>query len=75
MSFTERDSLPANWRCMNCSGKLGVKDGTCLVVKYKDLQWVVDGSDFNVTILCRHCSTLNVFAGVDRTTTPAAAHK
>ena len=50
-SLDERD-----WRCRNCRTLLGVERSGRLHLKYKNAQFVVEGT---VTAVCRRCAELN----------------
>lgn len=47
------------WRCKKCQTLLGVGRESRLHLRYKQAQYIVDGGDFNVTAVCRSCSTIN----------------
>ena len=44
------------WRCRKCRSLLGVERSGRLHLKYKEAQFVVEGT---VTAVCRRCSELN----------------
>lgn len=48
-----------SWKCEACGTLLGVERRPRLHVRYKQLDLMVDGSDFIVTIPCRKCGRLN----------------
>ena len=51
--------MEREWRCKECDTLLGVERGTRLHLRYKQVQYVVDGGDYNVIAVCRNCSTVN----------------
>lgn len=55
--------MDQEWRCQMCNTLLGVKSGPRLHLRYKDVQYVVDGVDYSVIAVCRKCSTVNERSG------------
>ena len=51
--------MEKEWRCKECETLLGVDRGARLYLRYKQAQYVVDGSDYSVIAVCRNCSTVN----------------
>jgi len=47
------------WRCIKCKTLLGAEKGSRLHLRYKQMQYVVGGEDYNITAVCRKCSTIN----------------
>ena len=54
---------PESWYCEKCHTLLGVGRTPRMHLRYKKAQYVVCGSDFDVTATCRNCSTINVRHG------------
>ena len=52
----QKSSSEQEWRCRKCRSLLGVERSGRLHLKYKDAQFVVEGT---VTAVCRRCSELN----------------
>jgi RNase P subunit RPR2 len=65
--------MEREWRCKKCNTLLGVERGARLHLRYKQAQYVVDGSDFNVLAVCRNCSTVNERIGVQAPPQPVVA--
>ena len=55
--------MEEQWRCWKCDSLLGVDSGAHLCLRYKESQYVVDGTDYNVIAVCRSCSTINERSG------------
>jgi phage FluMu protein Com len=51
--------MEREWRCKKCDRLLGVEHGPRLHLRYKQAQYVVVGTDYNVIAVCRNCSTVN----------------
>lgn len=51
--------MEVEWRCKECDTLLGVRTGARLHLRYKQAQYIVDGSDFSVIAVCRSCFTVN----------------
>lgn len=47
------------WRCKECETLLGVERGPRLHLRYKQVQYVVDGGDYIVIAVCRNCTAVN----------------
>ena len=50
--------MEREWRC-TCNTLLGVSREARLHLRYKEVQYIIDGGDFNVTAVCRNCSVVN----------------
>ncbi len=48
-----------NWHCEDCAILLGIRQGTSLSIRYKDVQYIIDGEMYKVTAVCRKCSKIN----------------
>lgn len=55
--------MSQEWRCKECNTLLGAGQGPRLHLRYRDVQYVVDGEDYNVIAVCRNCSTVNEKCG------------
>lgn len=62
------------WHCSECETLLGVERGVRLHLRYKQAQYIVGGSDYNVTAVCRNCSTVNERIETADSSKSAAAH-
>jgi phage FluMu protein Com len=51
--------MEQEWRCTKCNTLLGVGRESRLHLRYKEVQYIIDGGDFNITAVCRNCSTIN----------------
>ena len=51
--------MAKEWRCKKCDTLLGVEIGARLHLRYKQVQYVVDGGDYNVIAVCRNCFSVN----------------
>ena len=51
--------MEKKWHCKKCETVLGVEHGTRLDLRYKQAQYIVGGSDYDVIAVCRKCSTVN----------------
>ena len=52
--------MKSNWYCNHCNARLGEREDSTLLVRYRrDVQLLVEGSDYRVTRTCRRCATLN----------------
>lgn len=51
--------MKREWRCKKCNTLLGVEQGVRLHLHYKQAQYIVDGTDYNVIAVCRGCSSIN----------------
>lgn len=51
--------MEREWRCKECSTLLGVERDPKIFLRYKQVQYIIDGEDFNVIAVCRNCSTVN----------------
>lgn len=51
--------MDREWRCKKCGTLLGVGREARLHLRYKEVQYIVDGGDFVVTAVCRSCSAVN----------------
>lgn len=47
------------WRCRECETLLGVDDQSQLSLRYKDVEYLLIGSDFVVMNACRNCGSIN----------------
>ena len=55
--------MKSKWRCNHCNALLGEGEDSTLLVRYRrDVQLLVEGSDYRVTRTCRRCTTLNTWA-------------
>lgn len=61
------------WRCKDCDTLLGIERGSRLYLRYKQAQYVVDGSNYNVIAVCRNCSAVNERSGTREPPQPVAA--
>lgn len=55
--------MSQEWRCKECNTLLGTGHGPRLHLRYREVQYVVDGEDYNVIAVCRNCSTVNEKCG------------
>ena len=69
------ERMEREWRCKECDTLLGVARGNRLHLRYKQVQYVVDGGDYSVIAVCRNCSTLNERNLSSQSSVPAAAGK
>lgn len=51
--------MKERWECTACQRLLGIERRGRLYLRYKDVQYVVDGEGYVVTAACRRCSILN----------------
>lgn len=51
--------METKWCCSKCGALLGVDDGKQVAIRYKEAQYLVGGTDYAVTTVCRQCHTLN----------------
>lgn len=69
------EGMEQEWRCKECDTLLGVERGTRLHLRYKQVQYVVDGGDYSVMAVCRNCSTINERNLSRESSQPAAARE
>lgn len=50
--------IERRWTCSQCGSLLAVDRADRLHVKIRKLHYIIDGSDFRVTAICRHCGTV-----------------
>jgi len=55
--------METQWRCKRCRTLLGTGRGMRLYLRYKEMQYILDGSDYTVVAVCRNCSTVNECSG------------
>lgn len=51
--------METEWRCRQCDTLLGVKQDRRIYLRYKQMQYIIDGGDFQITAVCRNCSSIN----------------
>ncbi len=66
--------MEREWRCKKCKTLLGVERGARLHLLYKQVQYVIDGTNYNVIAVCRDCSTVNERSRSRESPQPVAVH-
>ena len=66
--------MAKEWRCKKCDTLLGIKIGARLHLRYKQVQYVVDGGDYNVIAVCRNCFSVNDRKGEEEPPPSVAAN-
>lgn len=51
--------MKERWKCEECETLLGKLCGTEIEIRYKDIQYSVEGKDLEITTVCRNCNKLN----------------
>lgn len=52
-------TIGTEWRCQECNTLLGVERTPRLILRHKQVLYVVGGADYTVTAVCRNCSAVN----------------
>jgi hypothetical protein len=58
-SLISSQCVGLQWLCEKCGALLGIEQEPRLHVRHKELDLIVDGSDYIVTTSCRKCFALN----------------
>jgi hypothetical protein len=47
------------WGCEECGTLLGIERDGKLRVRYKDMEYRIDGRNYTISTVCRRCHALN----------------
>jgi RNase P subunit RPR2 len=53
------ETLKEKWKCEDCDSLLGKRRGNEIEIRYKGIQYSVEGEDLNIATVCRNCGKLN----------------
>jgi RNase P subunit RPR2 len=64
--------MEKEWRCKDCNTLLGVERSPRIHLRYKQAQYIIDGTNYSVMAVCRKCSAVNeIQAGGKNTQSPS----